>query len=678
MPFLSDSFLEPYKTLQPANKGLLFYPVYLRTYSRWIEEEKRRERWWETVRRVVEYSFSLYSGHRKPEELVEEAEKMFDAVFHLRLLPAGRALWIGGTEAVEKFGESAFNCSFCVVDELNAFWEAFQLLLCGCGVGFRVLTEDVDKLPGFWTHCRRLEVEYVPYSPKAKEDRYEKTSYSSYGDWVDIEIGDSREGWVRALQEFLCAATWLNNNKIRLNFDNIRPEGERIKGFGGRAPGPDGLIEMFRNITTIINRAALTKGKLLPVDAMDIMNFIGKNVIVGGTRRSSQIALGSIDDIQFIEAKKDLWTRKDNLQRTMSNNSVILEHIPDKGTFLNIFETIRTNGEPGFVNLEEMRRRRPNAQGGNPCLEISLDSKGFCNLCTVNIAAFVDKNARVNINALLDTVKLASRISLRATNVTVSLPEWDAVQKRDRLLGISLTGIMDFLDNLPSDYPINWVFRKLRQAAREEARNYAFEMRVPEPLLVTCIKPEGSLSQLPTVSSGIHRAYAPFYIRRIRVSTIDPVCKALQSIGIANEPDRGKSERIVFSFPIKTSAKQSSLDEPAVSQFQRYLDVMEHYVDHNCSITISVGEREWGELADKVYDNLDKVVGCAFLPKYTDAFPQMPYEEITAERYEELMQNFPSSEILDSLPEIVDRFENETYTEDELDVDCSSGYCPVK
>lgn len=679
MKLLSEEFLSKYRGVTPANAGVLFYPVYLRTYSRWLEDHKRRERWDETVERVVEYSLSLYQGPASVVELQAEAENLYDHIFNLKLLPAGRTLWVGGTKAAEKFGEGNFNCSFTVIDSIESFADLFHLLLCGCGVGFRVLKEDVSSLPYF----RKVTLINQEYKPVPAIERIEETELH---DWCFnepehmIEVGDSREGWVEALKIYMniCADKEFHDDGLEtvviINYDNIRPKGERIKSFGGIAPGPEGLMEMFRSITEII---AHSSGNLTPVECMDICNLIGKNVIVGGTRRSSQVALGSPTDKQFLDAKKDLWKNKTHLHRAMSNNSIVFESFPEQHQIKDVFAGIRNNGEPGFFNLRAARRRRPTMEGSNPCMEVLMDNRGFCNLCTINLMSFVDRGY-FNIHGALQAISLATRVGSRMTNIDISLPKWDKVQKRDRLLGVSMTGIMDAFDALGWEHDseeAREVLTLLRKEANDEASRYAHEMRIPRPLLVTTLKPEGTLSQLPTVSSGLHRSYAPYFIRRVRVSDMDPVCKALINIGVPYEPDASKKERMVFSFPLRTSTKISANEEPAHRQFNRYLTMMEHYVDHNASCTLTIGEDEWEEMEKLVYENFDSVVACAFLPKYTDAYPQMPYEEITKEVYEEMMKTFPD---LTHLPELVNMYERDEFEEDELEAECAGGACPIK
>lgn len=667
MALLSSEFLSRYENKQPKHKGKLFEIVYLRTYSRWIPELNRRENWNETVARVVEYNCSLAPGVSET-----EARELYDSIFNLEILPAGRTLWIGGTEASKRLGESNFNCAFVIIDEIEAFTDLFHLLLCGCGVGFRVLFSDVEKLPRFYPGKQLVNQPYIPSSLR------EDNSFIAEGPLGLnrlITVGDSREGWVQALKFFLEAFQDPDVRTIHINYDRVRPEGERIKTFGGLAPGPKGLMDMFTNLTEVLNSSS---GKLTPLDCVDINNYIAKNVIVGGTRRSSQVGLGSLDDTAFVEAKNNMWLLKQNLQRAMSNNSVVFENDPTREDIKKIFEGIKSNGEPGFYNLKAARERRPDAEGSNPCMEISLSNRGFCNLSTINLMAFVE-NGRFNLYKATRAIRMAARIGLRTTNITVSLPKWDEVQKRDRLLGVSMTGIMDMLDacniEFDSEEAID-IFKTLRHKANVEATDYSRELDIPRPKLVTTLKPEGTLSQLPTVSSGLHRAYAPYYIRRIRVSNIDPVCKALQYLGVPNEPDLGKAERIVFSFPIKTEAKIAASDEKALRQFQRYLTLMESFVDHNASCTLTVGPEEWDEIEETVYQNFNKMVACAFLPKDTTAYPQLPYEAISQEQYEEMVQSFPD---LNDLSYWVNKFENIEFDPDLLiDDPCSTGVCPIR
>ncbi len=458
MTYLTDDFLSSYDNKEvPFGGNGLGHFVYLRTYSRWLEDKQRRENWRETVKRVVEYSMNLYTGPATKEELQREAELMFDAMFNLKVFTAGRTLWIGGTEAEKRFGSANFNCSFVVMDKISAFTDLFHLLMVGAGVGFRILINDVNKLPAFNTH---IVVAHKPYNGKIPDERREDTvQFEERADnepaSVHIVIGDSKQGWVEALGLYLAAMQRQDVESIIFNYDSVRPYGEALKTFGGRASGHQALKRMFRNIHKTIKSA--DDGKLLPIHVLDIANHIGYNVVVGGVRRTSEIALFDAFDSTVLNAKVGLWepgsANYGNDQRSMSNNSIFFESKPNKATLLDIFERIQHNGEPGFVNAVAARKRRPNFQGLNPCAEILLDNEGVCNLTEVNMAAFANADGTYDAEGLFNAVELATRIGLRQTNITIDLPAWDKIQKRDRLLGVSLDGVMDFVDatNIKTD-----------------------------------------------------------------------------------------------------------------------------------------------------------------------------------------------------------------------------------
>lgn len=697
--YLSDAFLSQYEGVQPRNKGILFEITYLRTYSRWIPELKRRETWLETCARVTEYSVGLYQGPATKEELIAEAELMFDKMFNLEVLPAGRSMWIGGTEAGKKFAEANFNCSYLNIESIRDFCDVFALLLCGCGVGFGVREENVSKLPKFRTD---IEVEHADYKPLLPSMREEYTGYNVdlAPGLITITIGDSKEAWVEALRLFLrlhekSEAGYLfglNPSRIVMNYDSIRPSGERINTFGGRAAGHNGLKEMFERLSELFKD---TGGKLDSVAAMDVCNLIAKNVVVGGTRRSAQIALASPGDRHFMDAKLEVYPERRLLedgttffgtpdpkkdQRSMSNNSVAYKSKPSREEIDYIFNNIKVNGDPGFFNQEAALKRRPNVEGLNPCAEILLDSYGVCNLSTVVISSHV-KDGVLDQFALGESFRLATRIGMRQTNVTLSMPHWDTVQKRDRLTGVSMTGYMDALDACGIHFDSEASKMALefwRWSANHEADIYADEMRIPRPLLVTAVKPEGTLSLLPTVSPGMHRGYAPYFIRRISVSAIDPVAKALIHLGVKFEGDatKNKSGRLKFVFPVKTNSSIPASAEPARDQFKRYLNFQKYYTDHNTSCTLTIGNDEWQEIAGLVHENWDDIVACAFLGKMEDSHPQLPYQRVSEEVYNEYAKDFPD---LSELAKWVNYYEIEE-TEADLDEDaqCATGACPIR
>jgi len=372
MTYLSQAFLDSYADKEvPFGGNGLGHFIYLRTYSRWLDSEQRRETWRETVQRVVEYSMSLYSGHADHAALEKEAEELFDLMFHLKMFPAGRTLWIGGTEAEKRHGSANFNCSFVVIDSLTALTDLFHLLMVGAGVGFRILPTDVEKLPTF---NKKIVVAHKPYNGKTPDARREDTVQFEETEGklasVHIVIGDSKAGWVTALEKYFAAMLRPDVESIIFNYDSVRPYGEPLKTFGGRASGHQALKRMFRNIHTTITTTK--NGVLRPVDVLDIANHIGYNVVVGGVRRTSEIALFDINDRDVLDAKIGLWeTGSTNFgqdQRSMSNNSIFFNEKPTKDVLLDIFHRIQDTSEPGFVNAVAARLRRPNFQGLNPLI----------------------------------------------------------------------------------------------------------------------------------------------------------------------------------------------------------------------------------------------------------------------------------------------------------------------
>lgn len=729
--YLSDQFIEKYKNRHiPFGGNGLGNFIYLRTYSRWLEDVMRREEWYETVRRVVEYSMGLYQGPSIKEELQKEAEQLYDMMFNLRLFTAGRTLWIGGTESARRFGEANFNCSFIVIDTLDAFVETFHLLMVGSGVGFRVLPADVNKLPRFNTE---VVVAHKPYHGKSKEERIEDTLVYEDNDdnkaSILIVVGDSKGGWVNALKHYLHSMLRDDVESIVINYDSVRPQGEELKTFGGRASGHQALKNMFRAIHKVIIKAP--NGKLRPIDAMDIQNHIGQNVVVGGVRRTSEIVLFGADDKDILNSKVDLWKpgskNYGNDQRSMSNNSIFFEEKPTKETLLDIFNRIQNNGEPGFVNAEAARKRRPNFNGLNPCAEILLDSRGVCNLTEINMPSFLitenDGSTWYDHTALVNAVRLSTRVGLRQTNVNLDLVEWDKVQKRDRLTGVSLSGMMDFEsalgwkketsielsdeDEYKDDFWITHsisselavLLDQLNYEANDEAIQYAKNMRVPTPLLVTTIKPSGTISKLPMISSGAHRSRAPYFIRRVRITASDPLAKVMLDAGYpvyptvtSNGPTETqlkamkpfelaehlqKSNTWVIEFPIVSNTTMRSSDESAVSQLGRYLDLQKYWTDHNTSITIEFSPNEIDELVDMLLQNWNDYVAVSFMPKDTTAYPQLPEEPITEKEYLDRagkLTHIHPRDIVEALKEV----ERENKMSDLLDADCLGGACPIR
>lgn len=746
--YLSDSFIENYPDF-PAHMNELGKFVFYRTYSRFGEVGPRRETWKETVRRAVEYNITLASKHyaeidyKAPHaELQNEAQTLFDNIFNLRQALSGRTFWVGGTKSgvADKYPLANFNCSFVDIRSYNDVGDLFYLLLVGTGVGFKVTKKNVANLAPV---RRDIEVTNKPYEPLPKMLRRDDTVLRIEDNVAYLEVGDSKEGWVEALRLFcavLADEEYDTVYSLVINYDSVRPRGERLKTFGGTASGPEPLMEMFLGFMDVIHNridpwldppapVGSNRVQLRPIHIMDLSNLIGANVVVGGVRRTSEICLCDSDDYEIIFAKygiNGLWgeeafKRHDRISRAaemagvpipkwwgelavkfytdegdvfnpgrqlehrrMSNNSMLFESKPAH-PFLNfVFELIRAEGEPGFVNIEEARRRRPNAEGLNPCAEILLDSYGVCNLTTVNLMQFV-KDGELDIQGLYAAQRMSARAGLRMTLVQLELPHWDKVQQRDRLLGCSLTGVKDAMAVLGfSKEDEEALIGDLEDVATEAAVEYAKLLRVNAPLLITTVKPEGTLSQVfGGVSSGLHWNHAPYYIRRIRINSADALARAVIDLGWPVNPEVGTpgdtyEERManartyVIDFPVKSGASVTKHDVNAQQQLDTYFRFQRSYTQHNSSNTITVRPHEWNIVQNQIYTNWDDFTAVSFLDYDGGSYELAPYEAITEAQYEELAAKFASFD-----PAILERYE---VGEDmELDdASCDTGVCPVR
>lgn len=679
---LRREFLSKYKHA-PNPMGELGSFVYSRTYSRYIPELNRREFWWETVRRAVEYNCSLAPTTR------EEAEKLYDNVYNLRQFLSGRTLWVGKTPVSEAYPMANYNCAFEVIDDYRAYHDLFYLLMVGSGVGVRVLKSDADKLPPIRTN---LEIIHKAYKPRERADRLEYTCMSFSSDTVTLAIGDSKEGWAQAIEHYFDVLTNPEYTKIRrivVEYDSIRPRGERLKVFGGTASGYESMMAMLDKIHRVIVSAGLRSGsartRLKPIDLLDIANIIGENVVSGGVRRTSEIGLIDQDDNECIQAKSQLyrqvngrWEIDRNIaHRQMSNNSIFYRRKPSREQLHWHIQQMRHSGEPGWINEVAGLKRRPNFCGCNPCGEILLDSHGLCNLTTVNVMAFV-KDGVLDEEGLMEAQRLSARAGLRMTCRELEMHRWNAVQQRDRLLGCSLTGWQDMVNAVGLDREAQaQLLDRLRAAAHGAADRMADSMGLNKPILVTTIKPEGTLSLLPTVSSGVHYSHAPYYVRRIRISASDPLCRVCEDLGYPVFPEVGQDaancRTKVIEFPVKAPEGRVKADASAIEQLENYRMFMEHYVDHNCSITVHVRENEWDEVEEWVWNHWDDVVALSFLSYDENFYELLPYEAISREEYEARRARMRPFN-----PSLISKYEHE---ETELDIgsaDCVNGVCPVR
>ncbi|NLP35705.1 MAG: ribonucleoside-triphosphate reductase, adenosylcobalamin-dependent [Clostridiales bacterium] len=691
---LTKEFLNKYKEADTP-LSLIGEFVYLRTYSRYLEEKKRRETWFETVLRTTEYNIGLEIEFKKKsgipidwEEVQKEAQFLFDNLFYLRTFTSGRTLYMGGTEVVKQYPLSNYNCAFTNIDSLQDLVDVFYLLMVGSGVGIRINRKEIGNL----SPVRHFTMEsvYDGYERliTSKQDMEHTKELIDPEDpsVITLKVGDSKEGWCEALQAyFKIAATdqYEGIKKIIIDYSYVRPEGERLKRFGGRASGHKSIQRMFEKINKVFLRRE--DGKLQSIDILDVATIISENVVSGGVRRSAMMIICDEDDEEVINAKRNIYKVVDGKwiedpeisHRKMSNNSVLYTHRPSLERIKEIINSIKINGEPGFINAAEATRRKKTFRGCNPCGEILLQSKQCCNLTTNNMMAFVEGNY-LNKEGLAEILKLSIRNAIRMTLVEVELPAWNKVMHEDRIVGVSLTGMMDMVNKTGMSYEeLGELLKEMREVIHTEGERYCKELGIQVPSLMTTIKPEGSLSNLPSVSPGIHYAHSHYYIRRIRISVTDPLYQMIAEQGsypIYNEIGQTDDNCTikVIEFPVKAPKGKTKYDIGAIEQLELYKLSMENWSDHNTSITVHVREHEWDDVANWVYENFDKVVGITFLPLMEETYPLLPFESTTKEDYEERMRNVKPID-LDLLAKYDDSDEREI-----IDKECETGICPVR
>nr|DAP32856.1 MAG TPA: hypothetical protein [Caudoviricetes sp.] len=682
MSLLSEEFISTFPDF-PKHMGNLAKLVYYRTYSRWLPDEGRRETWQETCVRAVEYNCSLANTS------VYEAQRLFTNMFNLKQFISGRSLWIGGSEASKKTKLANFNCSFVVIDSIKSICDLFYLLMVGTGVGVRILPGDVFKLPTFRDDVI-LHSQYNTHSTKQRGR--EQTITEQEDDIFIIRIGDSKEGWVDALRAYLnFMASDTACNHILIDYTEIRVKGSTLSNFGGTASGYESIMDMFTKIHHVIQDGKFSSkpdgGKLRPIHCLDICNLIGQNVVVGGVRRTAEIAIIDPHDKECVHAKDNIQPGMEH--RYMSNNSIYQEVKPSREKIHELFDSIRKSGEPGIINVAEAKRRRPDFAGVNPCCEIILPPNAVCNLTTVNMVAFVNDDGSVDWDGLELAFILSTRAGYRMTCVDLELDGWNEVHHRDRLTGCSMTGWQDFIAKMS-----NGVLRRaggkvgilkwLRAIVHDAGHTISDELKTPVPLLMTALKPEGSLSLVANgVSPGVHWQHSPYFIRRIRVNAHDPLALTAKELGWQIHPEVGQdmetATTIVIDFPVHSPATVTKADVPAVEQLKEYILFQEYYTDMNTSNTITVKPEEWEEVEDFVYNHWDSMLGVTFLELNSTYYPLMPYEECTKEEYEEL-----KSKMKEFDPVLLNQLELSTRNMGkEFEIlddrsECASGVCPIR
>jgi len=620
--------------------------IYYRTYSRWIEEDNRRETWVETIDRYVNFMKENLGEKLSDAEYAEIRE----AILWQKVMPSMRLLWSAG-RAAEKNNVTAFNCSFVAPTKLEDFAEIMYLSMSGSGVGFSVESQTTQALPQIRRQTGKVLAPHV--------------------------IEDSKEGWCDALTTGL--KTWFSGRDIPFDYSKIRPAGARLKTMGGQASGPEPL----RSLLDFARRKVLARQgrRLSNIDVHDIICKIGEVVVAGGVRRTALISLSDLDDPEMRDAKKGQFYVSEP-QRAMANNSAAYNEKPSSSEFLEEWLALikSGSGERGVFNRGGLEFQLPvrrwktfqkHAQtcGTNPCGEIVLRSKQFCNLSEV-VAREEDTE-----ETLLEKVRIATILGTYQSTLT-DFPyiskEWKKNCDEERLLGVSITGQWDCPAVRNAE-----TLRKMRDLAVETNKAYAERFGINQSTCVTCVKPSGNVSQLVDAASGLHPRHSKYYIRRVRINAIDPLFLMLKDQKVPYHPEVGQTmssaTTFVFEFPVK--APESAIirnDVVALEHLKHWKMVKENYTEHNPSVTISVGEDEWVETANWLYQNWNILGGLSFLPRTDHVYLLAPYEDITEERYGELVAKMPTVDFSEIIV-----YERQDTTTGSKELACVGGVCEI-
>ena len=635
--------------------------IHLSRYARWDYDKTRRETWEETVDRY----FNFFKDHLKEtcnyEVEEEDLKQLRKAVVNLDIMPSMRCLMTAG-EALKRENVAGYNCSYVKVDSPRSFDEILYILMNGTGVGFSVEEEYVNKLPA------------------VAEEFYETESV--------IVVRDSKLGWAKALKE-LYGMLWMGQIPT-WDLSKVRPAGTPLKTFGGRASGPEPLEDLFKFSISIFQNA---KGiKLKSVEAHDLVCKFAEIVVVGGVRRSALISLSNLGDREMRYAKSGNWWET-NVQRALANNSVNYKEKPDVGTFMREWLSLydSKSGERGIYNSMSAKRTteklnqekdkdgnniiRRHARedfGTNPCSEIILRSREFCNLTECVI------RGRDTLQSLKKKVRLATILGTwqsTLTNFKYLTGEWKRNCDEERLLGVSLTGIMDNGITNGGSGGLDKRLRDLRDETVKTNQEWSEKLGIPNSAAITCVKPSGTVSQLVDSASGIHARHNPYYIRTVRGDNKDPITKFMKAQGFPSEPDVTKpNHTTVFSFPMASPENAvCRKDMTALEQLELWKVYAQNWCEHKPSVTISVKEDEWVDTAAWVYENFDEISGISFLPFSDHTYKQAPYQDCTEQEYEEMMGKMPKNVDWSKLSE----YEQKDFTVASQELACSAGVCEV-
>lgn len=618
--------------------------IHVSRYARWLEDKERRETWPETVDRWWNYMTGKFP-------VLSERPDVRDAILNLEVVPSMRTIMTAG-EALDRNNVAAYNCSFLAVDDPKAFDEALLVLMCGTGVGFSVERQFIQKLP---------EV------PAELNDTDEV-----------IVVGDSKEGWAKALRQLISR---LYAGEIpSWDTSKVRPSGARLKTFGGRASGAEPLENLFRFTIATFKKAS--GRKLNSLECHDIMCQVAAAVVVGGVRRSAMISLSNLSDDRMRHAKMGNWWN-DQVNRSYANNSIAFTEKPDMGSFLREWSALyeSKSGERGIFNreaaqakAESIGRESRSDFGTNPCGEISLRSRQFCNLSEVVIRetdGVGELEKKTEIATIIGTIQSA------LVDFKYLSPKWKKNSEEERLLGVSLTGIFDHkIMSGQGEYEksvLAGTLGKLRDITRKVNQEWAEKLGINPSKAITTVKPSGTVSQLVNSGSGIHPRYAKHYIRRVRADVKDPLATWMQEKGVPCEVDVYNPQNLVFEFPMASASNSLTRhDVGAIEHLELWLTYRNHWTDHNPSVTIYVGEDEWAEVGAWVWKHWDEVCGVSFLPREDDnhSYAQAPYEEITEDKYKELSTKMP---VID-FAEYAELLDNTTSSQE---LACTAGVCEI-
>ena len=615
--------------------------VHKSRYARWIDAKERRETWEETVQRYVDYFANKFDHY--------PSQDVFNSIVSLKTMPSMRALMTAGP-ALERDPLAGFNCSFICIDDVRAFDEILYTSMCGVGVGFSVERQFIAKLP-------------------TVAENFVNTD-------ITIHVKDSKGGWSHAFRELL--ALLYSGSIPKWDVSKVRAAGEKLKTFGGRASGPKPLVDLFMFAIDTFKKAA--GRKLNSVECHDLVCKVADIVVVGGVRRSALISLSNLSDDRMRVAKSGQWWLTDP-QRALANNSAAYTERPQMELFMKEWLSLieSKSGERGIFNraaaikkaVDSGRRDHTKIVGTNPCAEITLRSAGLCNLSEVVI------RQDDTIESLLEKVRIATIIGTyqaMLTNYRYVRNIWKKNQEEERLLGVSLTGIMDHpVLSQTNEESASWL-KDMKQYAIEVNKEWADKLGINQATAITTVKPSGTVSQLVDSASGIHPRYSEYYIRTVRADKKDPLAKLMREQGFPVEDCVTKPESTdIFSFPVAgPNHAVFRNDRTALQQLEHYLMVQTHWTEHNVSITVYVKDHEWMGVGDFVYQNFDLIAGVSFLPHSDHNYRQAPYTECTEAEFLDLSSRMPAFDW-----NALARFEKDDSTINVRELACSAGSCEL-